>query len=143
MAGASRVEEFDIAAARYYAALVDYAAYPKILPEVDSIDVLAFDEKSARVQYSIQVIKNFQYILKMTQKRPHSLAWELESGSLFKKNSGRWQIEALGADRCRVTYELDVEFKVFAPAAITNKLVAVNLPRMMQAFAEHARGLSL
>ncbi len=139
MAGASREEIFDIAAERYYEALLDYAHYPDVLPEVDAIEVLAFTETTARVQYAIQVVKSFTYILKMTQKRPQSISWELESGSFFKKNSGRWQIESLGPERCKVTYSLDVEFKIFAPAAITNKLVAVNLPRMMQAFFAHAK----
>ncbi len=139
MAGASREETFEVAAEKYYEALLDYKQYPKILGEVDKIDVLEFSETSARIQYTISIVKSFQYTLKMTQKRPELLSWELESGSLFKKNSGKWTITALGPQKCKVSYSLDVDIKVFAPSAITNKLVAVNLPRMMQAFYEHAK----
>jgi coenzyme Q-binding protein COQ10 len=139
MAGASREEIFPISAEKYYAALVDYQHYPKILGEVDKIDVLEFSEQAARIQYTIQIVKSFTYILKMTQKRPEKVAWELESGSIFKKNVGHWTITPMGPDRCKVAYNLDIELKVFAPSAITNKLVAVNLPRMMQAFFEHAK----
>jgi ribosome-associated toxin RatA of RatAB toxin-antitoxin module len=139
MAGAAREEVFEVAAEKYYEALIDYKQYPKILGEVDKIDILDFSETSARIQYSINVVKSFQYTLKMTQKRPESLSWELESGSLFKKNSGKWTITSLGPNKCKVSYSLDVEFKIFAPAAITNKLVAVNLPRMMQSFYEYAK----
>jgi ribosome-associated toxin RatA of RatAB toxin-antitoxin module len=139
MAGATREETFDISAERYYDALLDYARYPEILPEVDKIDVLEKSESSARVQYSIQLLKSFTYILKMTHKRPNSISWVLESGSFFKTNNGSWTIEALGPESCRVKYSLEVEFKIFAPAAITNKLVAVNLPRMMKSFYEKAK----
>ncbi len=139
MAGATREEIFDIAAERFYEALIDYKQYAKILSEVDSIEVLEASEKTARVQYKISIIKTFSYILKMKQTRPEGISWELESGDLFKTNSGSWTIKALGPERCQVTYQLDVAFKVFAPSAITNKLVAVNLPRMMQAFYEHAK----
>ncbi len=139
MAGASREEIFEVSAEQYYAALIDYQQYPKILGEVDTISVLDFSETSARIQYTVSIVKAFQYTLKMTQKRPESLSWELESGSLFKKNSGRWTLTALGPNKCKVAYSLDVEIKLFAPAAITNKLVAVNLPRMMNAFYEFAK----
>ena len=139
MAGAAREEVFEVSAEKYYAALIDYKHYPKLLSEVDSIEVLEFSETSARIQYTINIVKSFQYTLKMTQKRPEILSWELESGSFFKKNTGKWTITPMGPQKCKVSYSLEVEFKVFAPAAITNKLVAVNLPRMMQAFYEYAK----
>lgn len=141
MAGASREEVFDVPAEKFYAALVDYASYPEILGEVDEVEVLDFNETSARIQYTINIVKSFSYILKMTQKRPELVAWTLESGSIFKVNQGRWTITPQGPSSCKVQYELDVDLKVFAPKAITNKLVAVNLPRMMQAFYDKAKAL--
>ncbi len=139
MAGASREEVYDIPAEKFYAALIDYASYPEILGEVDEIKVLDFSETSARIQYTINIVKSFSYILKMTQKRPDSLTWQLESGSLFKVNAGSWKLTPQGPNSCKVAYNLDVELKVFAPKAITNKLVAVNLPRMMKSFYEKAK----
>lgn len=141
MAGTSREEVFDISADKYYQALLDYQSYPKLLPEVSSIDILENDENGARVQYNIHIVKNISYILKMKHQRPHRLDWELESGSIFKTNSGSWELEELGPDKCKVRYSLDIALKIFAPKAITNKLVAVNLPRMMNSFYEHAKSL--
>jgi ribosome-associated toxin RatA of RatAB toxin-antitoxin module len=141
MAGASREEVFNVPAEKFYAALIDYASYPEILGEVDEVKVLDSSETSARIQYTINIVKSFSYILKMTQKRPELVAWELESGSIFKMNQGRWTITPQGPNSCKVHYELDVDLKVFAPKAITNKLVAVNLPRMMQSFYEKAKAL--
>ena len=139
MAGASREEVYDVPAEKFYAALIDYVSYPEILGEVDDIKVLDFSETSARIQYTINIVKSFSYILKMTQKRPESLTWQLESGSLFKVNAGSWKVTSQGPNSCKVAYSLDVELKVFAPKAITNKLVAVNLPRMMKSFYEKAK----
>lgn len=141
MAGATREEVYDVPAEKFYAALIDYASYSKILGEVDKVEVLDFSETSARIQYTINIVKSFSYILKMTQKRPEMVAWTLESGSLFKLNQGCWKITPEGPNSCKVVYELDVDLKVFAPKAITNKLVAVNLPRMMQSFYEKAKTL--
>ncbi|SMF76591.1 type II toxin-antitoxin system RatA family toxin [Pseudobacteriovorax antillogorgiicola] len=140
MAGATREETFDIPAKQFYNALLDYEHYPKILSEVDSIDVLEKDEHQAKIQYNIHIVKKISYTLKMTHDRPRRVAWDLHAGSLFKKNSGEWLIEDLG-DKCKVTYSVDVALKVFAPKAITSKLVSVSLPRMMNAFYEHARNM--
>lgn len=141
MAGASREEVFNVSAESFYNALTDYESYAKLLGEVDSIEVLEKSESTARIRYNIQIVKKISYTLKMDQNRPKSLKWELESGDLFKKNEGSWTIEDLGDHRCRVTYQLDVGLKIFAPKTITNKLVAVNLPRMMQSFYKHALDL--
>ena len=139
MAGATREEVFNISADKFYDALMDYENYPEILSEVDSIDVLEKNESTAKIQYNLHIVKKISYTLRMTHVRPKKVAWELDSGSLFKKNSGQWTIEDLGDDKCKVTYDLEVALKVFAPKAITNKLVAVSLPKMMNAFYEHAQ----
>ncbi len=141
MAGAEREEVFNVSAEQYYAALTDFKNYPKILPEVGGIKVKNQTTTTASVEYSVNLVKTFHYTLKMTLKSPELVSWELEDGSLFKKNSGRWTITPLGPKQCRVSYNLDVEIKIFAPKSITNALVAVNLPRMMQSFYEQAQTL--
>ncbi|WP_176736561.1 type II toxin-antitoxin system RatA family toxin [Oligoflexus tunisiensis] len=141
MAGASREEVYDVPAEKFYAAITDYASYPEILGEVDEVKVLDSSETSARIQYTINIVKSFSYVLKMTQKRPELVAWALESGSIFKVNQGSWKITPQGPNSCKVQYELEVDLKVFAPKAITNKLVSVNLPRMMNSFYEKAKGM--
>lgn len=139
MAGASREEIFDISAEAYYRALLDYEHYPELLSEVSSIDILENNEKSAKIRYNISIaMKSISYTLNMTHTPNKRLEWDLDSGNLFKKNHGCWTLEAVGKDKCKVTYELEIGLKIFAPKAITNKLVAVNLPRMMRAFYEHA-----
>lgn len=139
MAGAAREEVFNVSAEQYYASVTDFKKYPEILPEVGAIKIKSVTPTSASIEYSVTVIKTFQYTLGMKMKSPESVSWELEDGSLFKKNSGRWTITPMGPKQCKVNYDLEVEIKLFAPKSITNALVAVNLPRMMKAFADHAK----
>lgn len=141
MAGASREETYDVSAEQYYAAVTDYKNYTKILPEVDSIQVKNQTDTTASIEYTITVIKSFKYTLKMTQKKPTAVSWELEEGSLFKKNSGSWTITPVGDKKCKVAYTIDLDLKIFAPKSVTNALVATNLPKMMQQFADHAKTL--
>lgn len=141
MAGASREETFDVSAEQFYAAVTDYKNYKKILPEVDSIAIKNETDNSVSVEYTVTIIKSFKYTLKMTQKKPSFLGWDLEEGSLFKKNSGSWTITPLSDKKCKVMYNVDLDLKIFAPKSVTNALVANNLPKMMQQFADHAKSL--
>ncbi|RZA26020.1 MAG: hypothetical protein EOP10_05000 [Proteobacteria bacterium] len=141
MAGASREETYDVPAEKYYAAVTDYNNYTKILPEVQSIHVKNKTETTASIEYTVTIIKSFKYTLKMTQKKPTLVSWDLEDGGLFKKNSGSWTITPVGENQCKVSYNIDLDLKIFAPKSVTNALVAVNLPKMMQQFADHAKTL--
>ena len=141
MAGANREEIFDVSAEQYYRAVTGFENYPELLPEVSSIEILEKSDTTTLVQYSVQIVKQISYTLKMTHTFPTQVEWHLDSGSLFKANNGSWTIEPLGDNQCKVTYDLDIALKVFAPKTITKKLVAVNLPRMMKTFYEHAKTL--
>ncbi len=143
MAGASREETYDVSAEQYFAAVTDYKNYTKILPEVDGIQVRNQTETSASIEYTITVIKSFKYTLKMTQKKPSSITWELEESGIMKKNSGSWTITSVGENKCKVLYNIDLDLKIFAPKSVTNALVATNLPKMMQQFADHAKTMKV
>ncbi len=136
----SRTEVFDIEKDKFLQVLRDYESYPEFVDGVSSIKVLEQDEKSARVEYSVNLIKKFIYILEMDQSDPNGLSWKLESGNLFKKNSGSWKLKE-SDEGLEVTYELEVEFKGFAPKAIINKIVSSNLPAMMKSYYERAKSL--
>ncbi len=137
----SRTEVFDIKKEQFYSVLENYEAYKEFVDGVSSIKVLEKDAKGARVEYSVNLIKKFIYILKMEQNKPNGLSWSLESGNLFKKNSGAWFLKELDDGKLEVTYELEVEFKGFAPKAIINKIVSSNLPAMMQSYYERAKNV--
>ena len=141
MAKAERTEVFNIDINKFYSIIEDYSSYPDFVDGVSSIEILDKNETSARVKYSINLIKKFKYILKMKQKSPTHLSWKLESGDLFKLNTGSWTLEDLGDGKTKVTYSLEVTFKGFAPKMVIDKLVSSNLPAMMNSYLERAKEL--
>ena len=140
MAKVSKTEVFDVAIEDFYNVIIDYASYPDFVDGVDDVDVLEQDDDGARVKYSLNLIKEFTYIMKLKHEKPNRVSWELESGDLFKKSSGSWNMTDLGNGKVEVEYSIDVELKVFAPKMIMKKLVSSNLPKMMKSYAIKAQG---
>lgn len=139
MAGVSRTEIIDIDINKLYDVLVDYEKYPEFVDGVSGIKVLSKDEKAAKVEYNLNMIKSFKYIINLKQERPGRLSWTLDSGDLFKKNDGEWKLKDLGNGKTEVTYTLDVDFKIFAPSSILSALTEKNLPSMMNSFFKRAK----
>lgn len=139
MPKAERVEDFDLSAEKFFDVITDYESYPDFVDGVSSIKVLSKTESSARVEYSLNLIKKFTYVLKMEQKRPNRLTWSFESGDIFKSNVGSWEIESLSKNKIRVTYKIEVDIKGFVPGMIVDKLVSHNLPAMMKSYYDEAK----
>ncbi len=141
MANVERKEIFDVEINKFFDVIIDYESYPDFVDGVSAIEVLEFSPEEAKVRYFINLIKKFSYTLKMYQERPRKVSWELLDGDLFKKNNGSWSLKELGEGKTEVTYALDVEFKIFAPKMVVNKLVGHNLPAMMKAWHERVKGI--
>jgi coenzyme Q-binding protein COQ10 len=139
LAKVETTEVFQAPLDNVYSVIVDYQSYPEFVDGVSSVNILEQDEQGARVEYALNLIKKFTYILKLTHKAPNQVSWELESGDIFKKNSGSWSLIDLGNGETEVNYQLDIEFKGFAPKAVVNKLVSGNLPKMMAQYHERAK----
>lgn len=139
MATASRTEVVDVDINKLYTVLADYAKYPEFVDGVSEIKVLSQNEASAKVEYGINMIKSFKYIINIKQERPTNISWTLDSGDLFKKNNGEWKLKDLGNGKTEVTYSLDLDFKMFAPSSILSALTSKNLPVMMESFFKRAK----
>jgi coenzyme Q-binding protein COQ10 len=139
MATASRTEIVDVEINKLYDVIVDYAKYADFVDGVSSTKVLSQSETSAKVEYSVNMIKSFKYTLATTQVRPTKISWVLDSGDLFKKNDGQWLLKDLGGGKTEVTYTLEVDFKMFAPNSILTALTQKNLPVMMESFFKRAK----
>ena len=129
-----RTEQWNAPIENCYQTLIDYSSYPRFVPGVRSLEVISQDEQRALVRYSINVIKKFQYTLKLSHQRPEEISWSFESGDLFKENNGYWKLKKIAPDKTEVTYSLSVEFKRFVPQMIIDSLVTKQLPSMMEAF---------
>ncbi|MCK6594501.1 MAG: hypothetical protein L6Q33_04815 [Bacteriovoracaceae bacterium] len=139
MAQASRTEIVDVEINKLYDVIVDFAKYPEFVDGVSSIKVLSQNEKEAKVEYSLNVIKTFKYIINTKMERPTKVNWNLDSGDIFKKNDGSWLLKDLGNGKTEVTYSLEIDVKMFAPGAVLNALTTKNLPVMMESFFKRAR----
>ena len=139
MANATRTEIFDVEINKLYDVIIDYNSYPDFVDGVSATKVLEQDESSARVEYSLNLIKKFKYILNLKQERPTHVSWTFESGDIFKANTGSWELKDLGDGKTAVTYNLDVNIKGFVPKAIVNKLTTSSLPTMMQSYHDRAK----
>jgi len=88
MASASRTEVVDVEIGKIYDVLVDYAKYPDFVDGVNGVKVISQSDTNAKVEYSINMIKNFKYVIDIKQERPTHIVWTLDSGDLFKKMMG-------------------------------------------------------
>ena len=141
MAIAEKTEIFDIETSKFYQAILDYESYPNFVDGVSSINILSNDDNGAELEYSMNLIKKFSYKLKHNHKVNEEVSWSLVSGDLFKSNKGSWKLKDLGNGKTEVTYAIEVDFKMFAPKMIVNKLVANNLPATIQSFLKKAKSL--
>lgn len=139
MPATERTEIFDVDQEKFFNVVTDYASYPEFVEGVDEIEVIDQGDDVAKVKYSINLIKKFTYTLIIKQEHPNRVTWELESGDLFKENTGFWEIEDLGDNQIKVTYSLDLKFKMMVPKMVISKLVSKNLPAMMQSYYERAK----
>lgn len=83
MASASRTEVVDVDINKLYDVLADYSKYPEFVDGVSEIKVMSQNETSAKVEYGINMIKSFKYIINIKQERPTRISWTLDSGDLF------------------------------------------------------------
>lgn len=124
---------------KLWATILKYEDYPEFVDGVTGIQVDRQKEGEPKVTYSLNLFKEFSYVLQMKENpEGGSLSWELLESDVFKVNRGSWKIEENGPDSCNVRYELDVEFKIPVPGFILKKLVKGNLPAMVQKFEQRA-----
>ena len=96
-------------------------------------------EEGARVEYTLNLIKKFRYILALKHTAPNKVSWSFESGDIFKVNEGSWQLDDLGDGKTSVTYDLTIEVKGFAPKTLVKSLTEKNLPAMLEAYHQQAK----
>lgn len=140
MSSAQTTEIFDCTPEQFYELICDFESYPEFLPEVKDCKVVGEKDGKKLVEYSISLIKSFTYRLWMEFDPPRKLSWTLESGDLFKKSSGSWELSPVDG-KTKAIYSVEAQFKVFVPGPIAKTLVNVNLPNMMNAYRQRVKAL--
>jgi coenzyme Q-binding protein COQ10 len=141
MPGASTSLVMNVTPKQIYDVVVDFESYPDFLPDVKKVTVEK-KGKSMIVQFEISVIKKINYTLSFSLVPGKKISWTFLKGDLFKSNNGSWEFEEIKKGQTKATYNIEVDFGLFVPSMITNKLVGHNLPSMMKKFKDRAESLA-
>jgi len=138
----TREKLMDVKPEALFRAITEYESYPKFLTEVTSVKLLPGGTATKqKVQFNIEVVKSFQYVLEFQTKGKEEVTWKLVESNFFKANEGAWKLEPKGKNQTQVHYELEVGFGFLVPGFVSKKLTEVSLPKMLENFEERARSL--
>jgi coenzyme Q-binding protein COQ10 len=134
MADVSSEAIFEVPIEKVYQVITDYRSYPEFVDGASGVKIISESENGAVVEYNLNLIKKFTYRLQMVHQKPHKVSWTFQSGDLFAKNNGHWELTDLGNGRTQAKYRLEIDFKIMVPKMILNGLVNKNLPAMMEQY---------
>ena len=139
MPQATRQEVWDAPIEKIFDVITKYEDYPQYVDGCSSTQVLSRENGVAKVEFGLNLIKKFKYILTLNETKPTEISWSFESGDIFKKNEGSWKFKDLGDGRTQVDYSLEVEIKGFAPKTLVSSLTEKNLPAMLKSYHERCK----
>jgi len=140
MATAELKKILSVDRAKLFAVVTKYEDYPQFVDGVSSVSVERKGPGKARVTYKVNLVKELTYTLDHEEDAENGFVkWSLVSGDIMKKNSGHWELRDAGAGKTEASYKVEVEFKVWVPGPILNKLVSGSLPSMIENFEKRAR----
>ncbi|MDR0965381.1 MAG: SRPBCC family protein [Myxococcales bacterium] len=148
MSAVKQTIEIDVPIEDFYKVVTDYARYSEFLSAMRETKVGEPNALGEReVTYTIEVDvgitkKRVSYTLRQREKAPTHVEWNLVRGEIMKSNDGGWALEAIGPNRTKATYTLDVGFGLLVPKAIANLLSEKTLPRTLQEFKTRAEALA-
>ena len=130
----------------------DYRAYPQILDDIKSAEILERAPGVAVVAFQLRVLlKGFDYTLRMVEHPPAipagaapdaparaTLSWTLVHSKTLKQNNGGWELEAASPTETRVTYWNELAARAFLPKSFINALARIALPSMMKRWSSYA-----
>lgn len=131
----------DVPAESFYELITDFGSYPDFLDNVVATEVLRHDGDVYYVKFTIRVIKQFDYVLRLEGTPYERLTWHLTEPGLFQSNDGGWRIESLTDSSIRAHYALSVVVSRFVPKTVTRRLTQATLPEMLSQWKTHAESL--
>lgn len=133
----------------FWATITDYRAYPQILDDIKSAEIIERAPGVAVVAFQLRVLlKGFDYTLRMVEHPPAALTpgtparatltWTLVHSKTLKQNNGGWELEAASPTETRVTYWNELAARAFLPKSFINALARIALPSMMKRWSAYA-----
>lgn len=143
MASETKVQIMNAPIEKVYQVLADYEKYPEFMDGVTSVEIIQQDGNKVKARYSLNMIKQFSYILDLVSEENKSITWSFDEGDIFSENSGSWDLKDLGDGKTEVTYNVKVEIKIkmLGAGMITKQLTKVQLPALMNSVEKRAQSL--
>jgi len=140
MAHAETHEVLNVDYDKLFDVITRYEDYPQFIDGVKSVQVERKGPGHARVKYHISMIKDVIYTLDLKENRQAgTIQWTLVESDFFKVNNGGWKIKSVGIDKTDALYAVDIDFKIFVPSMILNKLIKGSFPSMIKNFENRAK----
>jgi ribosome-associated toxin RatA of RatAB toxin-antitoxin module len=115
--------------------VTDWAAYPRLFPEVKAIRILATEGNRTRVEFRAQVVIPVRYVLDLVcDPEPTIIDWTYVEGEIVTGSTGGWRFVSDGAGGTTVDYFVSMEVRAPLPGfvlrKVTDALVAAAIPNM-------------
>ena len=126
-----------------YAVVVDFAAYPRLFPEIKAAKVLSSSGKRVRAEFRGNIVVPFRYVLDLDcDEDALTVDWRYVEGEVVKNSEGGLRFTAEGSG-ARVEYKVAMEISAPVPGfllrKITDGLVALSIPAMFASVEREAR----
>jgi ribosome-associated toxin RatA of RatAB toxin-antitoxin module len=132
-----------VSPAAAYAVVVDFAAYPRLFPELKAARVLSSAGQRVRAEFRGNIVLPFRYVLDLDCD-PDALTveWRYVEGEVVKNSEGGWRFAAEGGG-VRVEYRVAMEISAPVPGfilrKITDGLLTLSLPAMFASVEREAK----
>jgi len=129
--------------AAVYGVVVDFAAYPRLFPEIKQAAVLAVEGKRVRAEFRGHIVLPFRYVLDLDcDPERLTVDWRYVEGEVVRNSEGGWRF-APEAGATRVEYRVAMEIAAPIPGfllrKITDGLVVLSLPAMFASLEREAK----
>jgi uncharacterized membrane protein len=137
--------EIDAPIEEVFAVAADVEGSPRWQPEIKAVEVLETNDDGHQVLVKIDTdakVRTLTSTMRFGYDDPTGISWEQSDGDL-KSVRGSWEFEALGDDRTRATYWMEVDLGRMLGMVIRGPLVGVlrgqlveSMPGKLKAFIE-------
>ncbi|HVT10569.1 MAG TPA: SRPBCC family protein [Polyangia bacterium] len=127
--------------AQVYDVVSDFAAYPRLFPEMKATRVLSGGDAPRaggiiRVEFRLQIVLPVRYVLDLVcDPAAHTMDWTFVEGEIVTHSVGSWRLTAEG-DGTAMTYRVSLDVKAPVPGfvlrKVTDGLVAASIPAMFR-----------
>ena len=135
------VKELNYSDKQMFDLIIDVEKYPEFLPWCKSTNIY---DKDSNIFYSdMEIGFNFikeKFTSKVTTLYSKKIHSEAISGP-FNKMNNIWEIENISHNKCRITLNIEFDFKSFLLRNLMGKLFEVSAIKMIDAFENRANYL--